>query len=67
MKRVKEMSRAIKAEKAAQKEAKRQRRIANLKRAEENRKKSEVVQVVSSLRRYCYIKFQNIYSASKIV
>lgn len=41
------MSRAIKEEKAAEKEAKKQRRRENLKRAEENSRKSEVVQVVS--------------------
>ncbi|KAL6267625.1 hypothetical protein P5V15_000700 [Pogonomyrmex californicus] len=48
LKRVKEMSRAIKAEKQAQKEAKKQRRRENLKRAEENRKKSEIVQVITN-------------------
>lgn len=47
LKRVKEMSRAIKAQKQAEKEAKKQRRRDNLKRAEENRKKGEIVQVVS--------------------
>lgn len=47
LKRVKDMSRAIKAQKQEEKEAKKQRRIENLKRAEENRKKSEIVQVVS--------------------
>lgn len=41
------MSREIKAQKQAEKEAKKQRRRENLKRAEENRKKSEIVQVVS--------------------
>ncbi|XP_011863609.1 PREDICTED: coiled-coil domain-containing protein 86 [Vollenhovia emeryi] len=46
LKRVKEMSRAIKAQKQADKEAKKQRRRENLKRAEENRKKSEIVQVI---------------------
>lgn len=48
IKRVKEMSRAIKTQKQEDKEAKKQRRRENLKRAEENRKKSEVVQVVST-------------------
>lgn len=47
LKRVKEISRTIKAQKQAEKEAKKQRRRENLKRAEENRKKSEIVQVVS--------------------
>ena len=47
LKHVKEMSRAIKAEKQAQKEAKKERRRANLKRAEENQRKSEIVQIVS--------------------
>lgn len=41
------MSREIKARKQAEKETKKQRRRENLKRAEENRKKSEIVQVVS--------------------
>lgn len=57
LKRVKEMSRAIKAEKQAEKEAKKQRRRDNLKRAEENRKKSEIVQVVSK----CYRLLYSIY------
>lgn len=48
LKRVKEMSRAIKAQKQAEKEAKKQRRRDNLKRAEENRKKSEIVQVIKN-------------------
>lgn len=48
LKRVKEMSRAIKAQKEADKEAKKQRRRDNIKRAEENRKKSEVVQVITN-------------------
>ncbi|KAL0102852.1 hypothetical protein PUN28_018268 [Cardiocondyla obscurior] len=48
LKRVKELSRAIKAQKQADKEAKKQRRRENLKRAEENRKKSEVVQVIKN-------------------
>lgn len=43
------MSRSIKEQKQAEKEAKKQRRIENLKRAEENRKKSDIVQVVSKL------------------
>lgn len=48
LKRVKEMSRAIKAQKEAEKEAKKERRRENLKRAEENRKKSEIVQVIKN-------------------
>ncbi|XP_072750134.1 coiled-coil domain-containing protein 86 [Anoplolepis gracilipes] len=48
LKRVKEMSREIKAQKQAEKEAKKQRRRENLKRAEENRKKSEIVQVIKN-------------------
>lgn len=50
LKRVKGMSRAIKAEKEAQKQAKKDRRRENLKRAAENQRKSEVVQVVSIIR-----------------
>lgn len=49
LKRVKEISKAIRDQKVAEKEAKKQRRIENLKRAEENRKKGEVVQVVSRI------------------
>ncbi|XP_032691559.1 coiled-coil domain-containing protein 86 [Odontomachus brunneus] len=48
LKRVKDMSRAIKLQKQEEKEAKKQRRIENLKRAEENRKKSEIVQVITN-------------------
>ncbi|XP_012289208.1 coiled-coil domain-containing protein 86 [Orussus abietinus] len=48
LKRAKEMSRSIIAKKQAEKEAKKQRRIENLKRAEENRKKSEIVQVIKN-------------------
>lgn len=48
LKRVKEISREIKAQKQAEKEAKKQRRRENLKRAEENRKKSEIVQVIKN-------------------
>ncbi|XP_011162606.2 coiled-coil domain-containing protein 86 [Solenopsis invicta] len=48
LKRVKDMSRAIKAQKQEEKEAKKQRRRENLKRAEENRKKSEIVQVIKN-------------------
>ncbi|KYN29089.1 PREDICTED: coiled-coil domain-containing protein 86 [Trachymyrmex cornetzi] len=48
LKRVKEMSRAIKAQKQAEKETKKQRRRENLKRAEENRKKSEIVQIIKN-------------------
>ncbi|KAL6436099.1 hypothetical protein ACFW04_005717 [Cataglyphis niger] len=49
LKRVKEMSREIKAQKQAEKESKKQRRRENLKRAEENRKKGEVVQPIKNL------------------
>lgn len=48
LKRVKDISRAIKAQKQEEKEAKKQRRIENLQRAEENRKKSEIVQVITN-------------------
>jgi len=49
LKHMKEVSRSIIAERARQKELKKQRRLENAKRREENAKKSEVVQVVSSL------------------
>lgn len=41
------MSRAVIAKRKEDREEKKQRRIDNLKRAEENRKKNEIVQVVS--------------------
>lgn len=40
------MSKELKAQKVSEKQAKNERRKENLKRAEENRKKSEVIQVV---------------------
>jgi hypothetical protein len=46
LKRVKEHSQALVGERKREKEAKRHRREANLKRQEENRLKSEIVQVV---------------------
>lgn len=49
------MSREIKAQKQAEKVAKKERRRENLKRAEENRKKSEIVQVVSKNNIICKI------------
>lgn len=48
LKRVKELSKAIKAKKEEEKEQKKQRRRENLKRQEENRKKSEIVQVITN-------------------
>lgn len=48
LKRVKEASRAIMAEKQKEKELKKERRRENLKRQEENRKKSEIVQVITN-------------------
>jgi rRNA-processing protein CGR1 len=51
LKRIKEASRAALAEKDEQKEQKKQRRRDNLKRQEENRKKSEVVQVITNTKK----------------
>jgi rRNA-processing protein CGR1 len=51
LKRIKEASRATLAEKEEQKEQKKQRRRDNLKRQEENRKKSEVVQVITNTKK----------------
>ncbi|KZC08028.1 PREDICTED: coiled-coil domain-containing protein 86 [Dufourea novaeangliae] len=65
LKRVKEMSRAIKAQKEAEKEAKKQRRIVNLKRAEENRKKSEVVQVITNTAKLKKIKKKHLRTIEK--
>lgn len=47
LKHIKELSREKVAKMKEDKELKKQRRMENLKRAEENRKKSEIVQVVS--------------------
>ncbi|XP_076626147.1 coiled-coil domain-containing protein 86 [Colletes latitarsis] len=65
LKRVKEMSRAIKAQKEADKEAKKQRRITNLKRAEENRKKGEVVQVITNTAKLKKIKKKQLRTIEK--
>ncbi|XP_078040151.1 coiled-coil domain-containing protein 86 [Augochlora pura] len=65
LKRVKELSRSIKAEKAAQKEAKKERRRANLKRAEENQKKSEVVQVITNTAKLKNIKRKHLRMIQK--
>ncbi|XP_043250094.1 coiled-coil domain-containing protein 86 [Colletes gigas] len=65
LKRVKEMSRAIKAQKEADKEAKKQRRIENLKRAEENRKKGEVVQVITNTAKLKKIKKKQLRTIEK--
>lgn len=46
--RAKEASRAIKAEIEKEKELKKERRRQNLKRQEENKKKSEIVQVITN-------------------
>nr|CAI5820006.1 unnamed protein product [Callosobruchus analis] len=48
LKHVKELSNSIKARKQAEKEMKKQRRRDNLKRQEENKKKSEIVQVITN-------------------
>lgn len=53
IKRVKELSREIISKNAAEKEAKKERRRQNLKRAEENQRKAEVVQVVSIIFSSC--------------
>ncbi|CAH0551345.1 unnamed protein product [Brassicogethes aeneus] len=51
LKQVKEASKALKAEKEAEKELKKQRRRDNLKRQEENRLKTEVVQVITNTKK----------------
>ncbi|XP_051174411.1 coiled-coil domain-containing protein 86 [Leptopilina boulardi] len=48
LKHIKELSREKVAKMKEAKELKKQRRVENLKRAEENRKKSEVVQVITN-------------------
>ena len=65
LKRIKEMSQAIKAQRAADKEAKKQRRILNLKRTEENRKKSEVVQVITNTSKLKKIKKKQLRMIEK--
>ncbi|KAK0080993.1 hypothetical protein PV325_012972 [Microctonus aethiopoides] len=54
-------SRAIIEQKKSDKEEKKQRRIANLKRAEENRKKSEVVQVVNYVVQEAIVVIKDIF------
>ena len=65
LKRVKEMSREIKAKKQAEKEAKKERRRQNLKRAEENRKKGEIVQVITNTAKLKKIKRKNLRTIEK--
>ncbi|XP_023014811.1 coiled-coil domain-containing protein 86 [Leptinotarsa decemlineata] len=60
LKHVKELSNAIKSAKADEKEKKKERRRANLKRQEENRKKSEVVQVITNTRKLKKIKKKHL-------
>ncbi|XP_076644563.1 coiled-coil domain-containing protein 86 [Halictus rubicundus] len=65
LKRVKEMSRSIKAQKNAEKEAKKERRKANLKRAEENQRKSEIVQVITNTAKLKNIKKKHLRTIQK--
>ncbi|KAK0176164.1 hypothetical protein PV328_000328 [Microctonus aethiopoides] len=58
-------SRAIIEQKKSDKEEKKQRRIANLKRAEENRKKSEVVQVIKNTAKIMRMKKKHIRMIEK--
>ncbi|CAK9811896.1 Coiled-coil domain-containing protein 86 [Anthophora plagiata] len=65
LKRVKEMTRAIKAEKEAEKQAKKERRRANLKRAEKNQRKGEVVQVITNTSKLRKIKKKHLRMLQK--
>ncbi|XP_003703457.1 coiled-coil domain-containing protein 86 [Megachile rotundata] len=65
LKRAKEMTRENKARKQAEKEAKKNRRKANLKRAEENRKKGEVVQVITNTTKLKKIKRKHLRMIEK--
>ncbi|XP_012252302.2 coiled-coil domain-containing protein 86 [Athalia rosae] len=65
LKRVKDLSRAVIAQRQAEKEAKKQRRIENLKRAEENRKKSEIVQVIKNTAKIKNMKKKHLRKLEK--
>ncbi|CAK9800552.1 Coiled-coil domain-containing protein 86 [Anthophora quadrimaculata] len=65
LKRVKEMTRAIKAEKEAEKQAKKERRRENLKRAEKNERKGEVVQVITNTSKLRKIKKKHLRMLQK--
>ncbi|XP_015520605.1 coiled-coil domain-containing protein 86 [Neodiprion pinetum] len=65
MKRIKELSRSVIARRHAEREAKKQRRIDNLKRAEENRKKSEIVQVIKNTSKIKKMKKKNLRKLEK--
>ncbi|XP_046738703.1 coiled-coil domain-containing protein 86 [Diprion similis] len=65
MKRIKELSRSVIARRESEREAKKQRRIENLKRAEENRKKSEIVQVIKNTSKIKKMKKKNLRKLEK--
>ncbi|XP_056634545.1 coiled-coil domain-containing protein 86 isoform X1 [Diorhabda sublineata] len=65
LKQIKELSNAIKAEKEEEKEKKKERRRANLKRQEENRLKSEVVQVITNTKKLKKAKKKHLRNIEK--
>lgn len=65
LKHIKVLSNSIKQEKETQNEARKQRRRENLKRQEDNRKKAEVVQVITNTKKLKNIKKKQLRSIEK--